>query len=140
MRSAVKRAGVIGLAIVLGGCISPLGLRVDLDDDCDCDDGSHTIHGSGVLATESRAVQDFDKVVLSGIGKLVIEQTPNQDCPLIHGHTPILGIDVWEHAYYLKYQNRRADYVKAFFHVIDWSAVGRRYTEALRRKVVVHSS
>ena len=66
---------------------------------------------------------------------LVVESTPNQDSPLMFGHTPILGIDVWEHAYYLKYQNRRADYVKAFFNVIDWGAVGRRYLEAIQREV-----
>jgi Fe-Mn family superoxide dismutase len=63
--------------------------------------------------------------------RLLVEDTPNQDSPWMLGHTPILGIDVWEHAYYLKYQNRRADYVKAFFHVIDWEAVARRYSEAL---------
>jgi Fe-Mn family superoxide dismutase len=68
---------------------------------------------------------------------LVVESTPNQDSPLMFGHTPILGIDVWEHAYYLKYQNRRADYVKAFFNVIDWGAVGRRYLEAIQREVLV---
>ena len=71
--------------------------------------------------------------------KLVVEHTPNQDSPLIHGHTPILGIDVWEHAYYLKYQNRRADYVKAFFNVIDWDAVTKRYVEAIKHSHVVHS-
>lgn len=65
-------------------------------------------------------------------GKLVIESTANQDSPLIHGHRPILGIDVWEHAYYLKYQNRRPDYVKAFFNVINWDAVTERYLEILR--------
>ena len=63
--------------------------------------------------------------------QLVVEDTANQDSPWMHGHTPILGIDVWEHAYYLKYQNRRADYVAAFFHVIDWDAVARRYHDAL---------
>ena len=71
--------------------------------------------------------------------KLVVEDTPNQDSPLIHGHTPILGIDVWEHAYYLKYQNRRADYVNAFFEVVDWEAVARRYLEALKRTRLVQS-
>ena len=61
-------------------------------------------------------------------GALVIESTPNQDSVLTSGHTPLLGIDVWEHAYYLKYQNKRADYLKAIFNVIDWEAVGARYT------------
>ena len=63
-------------------------------------------------------------------GKLVVESTPNQDSPLMEGRTPILGLDVWEHAYYLNYQNRRPDYVTAFFNVIDWEAVGKRYAAA----------
>jgi Fe-Mn family superoxide dismutase len=62
--------------------------------------------------------------------KLVVSSTPNQDSPLTAGLVPILGIDVWEHAYYLKYQNRRPDYVKAFFNVIDWDAVQARFQEA----------
>jgi len=65
--------------------------------------------------------------------QLVVENTPNQDSPLTLGRTPILGIDVWEHAYYLKYQNRRADYLEAIFNVIDWAAVAGRYEEALHR-------
>jgi Fe-Mn family superoxide dismutase len=71
--------------------------------------------------------------------QLVVESTANQDSPLVHGHTPILGIDVWEHAYYLKYQNRRPDYVKAFFNVIDWNAVTERYLEAVRHAYAMHS-
>lgn len=63
-------------------------------------------------------------------GKLVVESTPNQDSPLSQGRTPILGLDVWEHAYYLHYQNRRPDYVEAFFNVIDWDAVAKRYAAA----------
>lgn len=63
-------------------------------------------------------------------GKLHVESTPNQDSPLMHGHTPILGCDVWEHAYYLNYQNRRPDYVQAFFNVINWSAVAERFAAA----------
>ena len=63
-------------------------------------------------------------------GKLVVESTPNQDSPLMHGNTPILGVDVWEHAYYLKYQNRRADYLAAFFNVVNWNAVAERYAAA----------
>ncbi len=62
--------------------------------------------------------------------KLLVESTPNQDSPLMEGRTPILGLDVWEHAYYLNYQNRRPDYVAAFFNVINWGEVGRRYAAA----------
>ncbi|OZI17228.1 superoxide dismutase [Bordetella genomosp. 7] len=63
-------------------------------------------------------------------GKLMVESTPNQDSPLMHGNTPILGLDVWEHAYYLKYQNRRPDYIAAFFNVVHWDEVARRYDAA----------
>jgi Fe-Mn family superoxide dismutase len=60
-------------------------------------------------------------------GKLLVESTANQDSPIMHGNTPLFGIDVWEHAYYLKYQNKRADYVAAIYDVIDWDAVGKRF-------------
>ena len=63
-------------------------------------------------------------------GKLTVENSANQDSPLMEGLTPILGLDVWEHAYYLKYQNRRPEYVEAFYKVIDWNEVERRYQEA----------
>ncbi len=66
-------------------------------------------------------------------GELLVENTPNQNSPAMHGNVPILGIDVWEHAYYLKYQNRRADYVGAFYHVINWAEVQRRYAGALEQ-------
>ncbi len=60
--------------------------------------------------------------------KLEVYSTPNQDSPLMEGKTPILGIDVWEHAYYLKYQYRRADYVQAWWNVVNWAAVEKRFT------------
>jgi Fe-Mn family superoxide dismutase len=63
-------------------------------------------------------------------GKLTVESTANQDSPLMEGRTPILGIDVWEHAYYLNYQNRRPDYIAAFFNVINWNEVTKRFAAA----------
>lgn len=71
-------------------------------------------------------------------GKLFVSSTPNQDNPLMdvvdEKGTPILGIDVWEHAYYLKYQNKRADYLSAIWNVLNWNEVSRRYDEALIKK------
>ncbi len=64
-------------------------------------------------------------------GRLEILARPNQDSPLMEGKTPILGVDVWEHAYYLKYQNRRADYLKAWWNVVRWEAVAERYQNAV---------
>jgi superoxide dismutase, Fe-Mn family len=66
-------------------------------------------------------------------GKLEIVSTANQDNPLSEGKTPILLIDVWEHAYYLKYQNRRAEFVENFFHVINWQQVEKNYKEAMKK-------
>ncbi len=60
-------------------------------------------------------------------GKLAIESTPNQDNPVMEGRYPILGVDVWEHAYYLKYQNRRADYLSAWWNTLNWPEVAKRY-------------
>jgi Fe-Mn family superoxide dismutase len=63
-------------------------------------------------------------------GKLEIISTANQDSPLMKGQTPVLGVDVWEHAYYLRYQNKRADYVEAWWKVVNWDAVGKRFAAA----------
>ncbi len=68
-------------------------------------------------------------LVLDG-GSLAITSTPNQDTPLSEGKTPLLGNDVWEHAYYLKYQNRRPEYLKAFWNVVDWNKVAERFAAA----------
>ena len=68
-------------------------------------------------------------------GGLTIEDTPNQDTPLMGGRMPVLGCDVWEHAYYLKYQNRRPDYVAAWWNVVNWTDVSRRFDQARSREM-----
>ena len=69
-------------------------------------------------------------LVLDG-GALAVTSTPNQDNPLSDGKTPLLGNDVWEHAYYLKYQNKRPDYLKAWWNTVDWAQIAKRYSAAI---------
>jgi Fe-Mn family superoxide dismutase len=70
-------------------------------------------------------------LVVDGSGKLAITSTPNQDNPLMDGSgTPVIGVDVWEHAYYLKYQNKRPDYVSAWWNTVDWNAANENFTRA----------
>lgn len=93
------------------------------------------------LGGYAQFVEQFEKAALGQFGsgwawltvsngKLSVENSPNQDSPLMEKRTPILGLDVWEHAYYLNYQNRRPDYVKAFFDVIRWEEVAKRFEQA----------
>ncbi len=81
-------------------------------------------------AAKTRFGSGWAWLVVTKDKALKVLSTPNQDTPLAEG-TPILGLDVWEHAYYLNYQNRRPDYVSAFFSVIDWDQVSQRYQKAL---------
>ncbi|MGL6462573.1 superoxide dismutase [Aeromonas hydrophila] len=82
-------------------------------------------------AALSRFGSGWAWLVVDQSGKLQVVSSANQDSPLQDGLVPILGLDVWEHAYYLKYQNKRPDYIAAFYKVIDWNEVARRYVVAL---------
>ena len=81
-------------------------------------------------ACASRFGSGWGWLSMSSDGALRIESTANQDSPLMEGRTPLVGCDVWEHAYYLKYQNRRPDYVAAWWNVVNWTEVGRRFDAA----------
>jgi superoxide dismutase, Fe-Mn family len=69
-------------------------------------------------------------LIVNKAGKLEVTSTANQDSPIMEGQKPVLGVDVWEHAYYLKYQNRRPDYLKAFWNVVNWNEVAKNYEAA----------
>lgn len=91
---------------------------------------SSEAYGAFAKAAATRFGSGWAWLVVDETGGLQIYSTANQDSPLMQGHTPILGVDVWEHAYYLNYQNRRPDYVAAFANVINWDEVARRYAAA----------
>jgi Fe-Mn family superoxide dismutase len=87
-------------------------------------------HEAFVDAATTRFGSGWAWMVVNGTGGLEIYSTANQDSPIMQGHTPIVGLDVWEHAYYLNYQNRRPDYIEAWGNVINWDEVARRYAAA----------
>ena len=78
-------------------------------------------------AATGRFGSGWSWLVSDATGQLSVRSTPNQDSPVMDGHIPLFGIDVWEHAYYLNYQNRRGDYVDAFLDLADWEAVSKNY-------------
>jgi superoxide dismutase, Fe-Mn family len=81
-------------------------------------------------AASTRFGSGWAWLYVDGGGNLAVTSTPNQDTPLMDGNTPILGLDVWEHAYYLHYQNRRPDYISAWWNVVDWNTVAENYKAA----------
>jgi Fe-Mn family superoxide dismutase len=110
-----------------GGGGDPSGALADAINDTfgDADQLRGQVNDAGV----KRFGSGWTWLVWDGTG-LAVVSTPNQDAPLMDGHTPLLGIDVWEHAYYLNYQNRRPDYLGAWWDVVAWDEVARRYDEA----------
>ena len=109
----------------------PEGELADAIDDVfgSLDDLKKAINDGGV----NRFGSGWTWLVYDGTG-LAVYSTPNQDSPIIQSDEPILGIDVWEHAYYLKYQNRRPEYLEAWWNVVNWQAVGDRFAEATRKE------
>lgn len=89
--------------------------------------GFDAFKGALIKASLGRFGSGWGWLVLNPANKLEVVSTANQDSPLTDGSFPLLGIDVWEHAYYLKYQNRRQEYLEAFLNVVDWRAVGARF-------------
>jgi len=93
-------------------------------------DGFDTFKGQFENAAKTRFGSGWAWLSVKKDGTLTVSSSANQDSPLMEGMTPILGLDVWEHAYYLKYQNKRPDYVGAFWNVINWDEVARRFKAA----------
>ncbi len=111
-----------------GGATAPTG---KLADDIKATFGSYdALKEAMEKAGTTRFGSGWSWLIVDGGGKLAVTSTPNQDSPLTDGHKPILGIDVWEHAYYLKYQNKRPDYLKAVWNVVNWDVVGKKYAAA----------
>lgn len=108
-----------------GGARQPSGaLKAELEKTFTSFDGFMEKFSS---AAASRFGSGWAWLVVDGNKQLQVYSTANQDSPLMDGHTPILGLDVWEHAYYLTYQNRRPDYIKAFWSVVNWTFVEQQY-------------
>ncbi|MFM5589026.1 superoxide dismutase [Aeromonas rivipollensis] len=93
--------------------------------------GLDTFKQAFTQAALSRFGSGWAWLVVDKAGKLQVVSSANQDSPLMEGLVPVLGLDVWEHAYYLKYQNKRPDYIAAFYNVVNWPEVARRYQQAL---------
>src|SRR5690606_31411060 len=114
-----------------GNPVGEVAKRIDSDHG-----GYEAFKGAFAKAARPRFGSGWAWLGVDGSGKLAVESSANQDNPLMmgigSGNTPILGLDVWEHAYYLKYQNRRPDYIGAFYNVVDWNEVERRYQEAVK--------
>ncbi len=111
-----------------GGSASPTG---ELADALDGAFGSFDALKQAVNgAAAARFGSGWGWLVVDPFGKLAVTSSANQDSPLTEGSTPILGVDVWEHAYYLKYQNRRPDYLAAFWNAVNWDVVGENYGSA----------
>jgi len=110
-----------------GGSPSPTG---DLADAIDAEFGSfEALKEQFGAAAATRFGSGWAWLIMDASGKLRVQSTANQDSPLMKGDTPIMGLDVWEHAYYLNYQNRRPDYVKAFWSVVNWDKVAGRFAQ-----------
>ncbi|MFC4098586.1 superoxide dismutase [Paenibacillus xanthanilyticus] len=94
--------------------------------------GFDTFKADFAKAAATRFGSGWAFLAVTKDGKLKVYSLPNQDSPIMEGETPILGLDVWEHAYYLKYQNKRPDYIGAFWNVVNWTEVGKRYEAAAK--------